>query len=82
MQWPLTVDPSVFIEKNAQQARIVVGHMRALSQGRLPFSKSAYGNSTGVNPNINSPDEDTRAFAASFESDFIDLGINTLYVNL
>jgi hypothetical protein len=82
MQWPLTVDPGVFIEKNTQQARIVVGHMKALSQGRLPFGKSTCENSVGVKPNINSPDEDTRAFAASIGSDFIDLGINNLYANL
>jgi hypothetical protein len=82
MQWPLAVDPSVFIEKNTQQARTVVGHMRALSQGRLPFGKSACENSTGVKPNMNSPDEDTRAFAASIGSDFINLGINNLFANL
>jgi hypothetical protein len=56
--------------------------MRALSQGRLPFGKSTCENSAGVKPNINFPDEDTRAFAASIGSDFIDLGINNLYASL
>ncbi len=79
MQWPLKDDPSIFVEKNTQQARAIVGHIRALSQGRLPFSQSTSDNGNGVKPNINSPDEDTRAFAGSFESDFIDLGIATFH---
>jgi hypothetical protein len=74
MQWPLKVDPSVFVEKNAHQAQVVIGHMRALTQGRLPFSKAASGAFIGVKPNFTSHDEDTRAFAESFQNDFIDLG--------
>jgi hypothetical protein len=74
MQWPLKVDPSVFVEKNAHQAQVVIGHMRALTQGRLPFSKAASGDFIGVKPSLTSPDEDTRAFAESFQNDFIDLG--------
>ncbi len=74
MQWPLNVDPSFFVERNAHQAQVVVGHMRALTQGRLPFSKVTSGDSIEVKLNINSPDEDTRAFAESFKNDFIDLG--------
>lgn len=82
MQWPLKVDPSVFVERNTHQAQVVIGHMRALTQGRLPFSKVTSGDSIEVKLNINSPDEDTRAFAESFKNDFIDLGALPLLPSL